>query len=240
MSNSLEYKDNIGLVHVVARRYYGWTMALGVSMDYEDVFQEVSLAYVTAQRSYNPDSGYKFSAYFTRAAQNQIRKSLGILTGAKRLNEDEKAALVELTKENKDRLAQGMEEKSTYIGLSVCSLEALSDESGTNPLDAIASLGKDPEQLASEAQEWEHSLARLSPLANVLAELLKEPPAELLSELESQFEYAKMIALKESGRAIKPYVTLRAVTDFVAIISDCRREDLTVAEAELLQAASRL
>lgn len=240
MTQPLDFKSNIGLVHIISRRCYGWVMSLGVAMDYDDVFQEVSLAFISAAEGYDPESGNKFSAYLTRAAYNQIRKTLGILTGAKRLNEKEKQALAELQEENKQLAAAGKEQKSTFMGLAVCSIEDMKDEDGASPIDMFVAHGKDPEQVASETQEWEYELSRLSPLANLLAEMIKEPPAELLAELESQFEWSKIAALKQSGKITKPYVTLRAVVEFVALISDQRREDLTIAEAELLQAAARI
>lgn len=236
-----DYKENIGLVHYLTRRCLGWVMALGVSMDYDDVFQEVSLAFVTASRQYDSSTGIKFSAYLTRAAYNQIRKSVGIMTGAKRLNEKEKALLADLQEDNKLLAAAGKEEKSTFFGLSVVSIEDMAGENDTNPMDMFIGNGKDPEQVASDSQEWENALSQLSPMANVLAGLLKEPPAALLSELQSQYEHEKIaVEMKRATKATKPYLTLRAVSGFVAKISDTPSADLTRAEAELLNAAARI
>ena len=236
-----DYKENIGLIHLITRKCMGWVMALGVQLDYEDVMQEVSLAFVTASRQYDPSTGIKFSAYLTRAAYNQIRKTVGVMTGAKRLNDTEKQLLARLQDENKELVAAGRETKSTYFGLAVVAIEDMVSEENPNPVDMFAAVGKSPELIASETQEWENALSQLSPMANVLAGLLKEPPAALLSELQSQYEHEKIaVEMKRATKATKPYLTLRAVSGFVAKISDTPSADLTRAEAELLTAAARI
>lgn len=236
-----DYKSNIGLIHLITRKCMGWVMALGVKLDYDDVFQEVSLAFVTAARLYDPSTGIKFSAYLTRAAYNQIRKTVGTMTGAKRLNEKEKQLLTQLQEDNKGLVAAGQETKSTYFGLSVVSIDDMASEDGQNPIDMFACVGKNPEQVASETQEWENALSRLSPVAHVLADMLKEPPAALLSELHSQFEHEKIaVEMKQMAKATRPFVTLKAVSGFVAKISDVTPAELLKAEAELISAAAKI
>lgn len=236
-----DYKENIGLIHLITRKCLGWVMALGVQLDYEDVFQEVSLAFVTASRQYDPSTGIKFSAYLTRAAYNQIRKTVGVLTGAKRLNDKEKQLLARLTDENKELVAAGRETKSTFFGLSVVSIEDMAGEDDQNPIDMFATAGKSPEVIASETQEWENAVSQLSPLALLLADMLKEPPAALLSELQSQFEFEKIaVERKQMAKATRPFVTLKAVSGFVAKISDVTPAELLKAEAELISAAAKI
>lgn len=236
-----DYKENIGLIHLITRKCLGWVMALGVQLDYEDVFQEVSLAFVTASRQYDPSTGIKFSAYLTRAAYNQIRKTVGVLTGAKRLNDKEKQLLAKLTDENKELVAAGRETKSTFFGLSVVSIEDMAGEDDQNPIDMFAAAGKSPEVIASETQEWENAVSQLSPLALLLADMLKEPPAALLSELQSQFEFEKIaVERKQMAKATRPFVTLKAVSGFVAKISDVTPAELLKAEAELISAAAKI
>ncbi len=236
-----DYKENIGLIHLITRKCLGWVMALGVQLDYEDVFQEVSLAFVTASRQYDASTGIKFSAYLTRAAYNQIRKTVGVLTGAKRLNDKEKQLLARLTDENKELVAAGRETKSTYFGLSVVSIEDMAGEDDQNPIDMFAAAGKNPEVIASETQEWENALSQLSPVALLLAEMLKEPPAVLLSELQSQFEFEKIaVEKKQMAKATRPFITLEAVSGFVAKISDLTPAELLKAQAELISAAAKI
>lgn len=236
-----DYKENIGLIHLITRKCMGWVMALGVQLDYEDVMQEVSLAFVTASRQYDPATGIRFSAYLTRAAYNQIRKTVGVMTGAKRLNDTEKQLLARLQEENKELVAAGRETKSTYFGLSVVAIEDMVSEENPNPIDMFAAAGKNPEVIASETQEWENAVSQLSPLALLLADMLKEPPAALLSELQSQFEFEKIAVEKKlMAKARRPFVTLKAVSGFVAKISDVTPAELLKAEAELISAAAKI
>lgn len=235
----LSFKGNVGLVHLIARKCFGWTSALGVSVDYEDVFQDVSMAFVTAATSFDPTQGIKFSAYLTRAAMNEVRKTVGRMTGLKRLNESEKEALSKLEADNKQRAANGQEQKSNFMGLSLTSFEDIRTEEGIDPVEMIESESKTPEQILQERQEWMNRVANLSPLAKLMEDMLRNPPQELLRELDSQYANAKLAV--EQGlaeKAVRPYVSLRAVSDFIGMVSDVSRAELATAESELLKAAS--
>lgn len=235
----LSFKGNVGLVHLIARKCYGWTSALGVSVDYEDVFQDVSVAFVTAATSFDPTQGIKFSAYLTRAAMNEVRKTVGRFTGLKRLNDTEKQALAKLDEENKVRVANCQEPKSNFMGLSLTSFEEMRTEEGTDPVEMIESACKTPEQILQDRQEWMGRVANLSPLAKLMEDMLRDPPQELLRELDSQYENAKLAVEKGlAEKAVRPYVSLRAVSDFIGMVSDVSRAELATAESELLKAAS--
>lgn len=66
------YAVHQGLIHKLARKGFGRLMQAGVTIDYEDVFQEMSLTYVKAVRKYNPELGISFTAYLGRAIWNQF------------------------------------------------------------------------------------------------------------------------------------------------------------------------
>lgn len=68
------YQDNLGLVHMLSKRVFARTQAAKLSMQYEDVFQEVSLVLVKASEKFEPNKGLTFSAYLTRAAYNNINR----------------------------------------------------------------------------------------------------------------------------------------------------------------------
>ena len=52
------YKDNVNLIHQIIRKHYPHLVN---SNDYEDAFQEGSIALLKAIKEFNPELGYKFS-----------------------------------------------------------------------------------------------------------------------------------------------------------------------------------
>lgn len=80
-SRSVNFKDHERLVHMLARKGYARLQALKISvLDYEDVFQEMSMSFVRAADKWNPDFGTSFTAYFGRAAFNDFNKVVERLT----------------------------------------------------------------------------------------------------------------------------------------------------------------
>lgn len=238
---ALDFQSNIGLVHVVARKCYGWTKALGISLDYDDVFQEVSLAYVTAQRGYNPDLGIKFSAYLTRAALNQVRKTIGAMTGLKRLNDKDREALRRIKEENEHAVACGEKTVPSYMGLSVVYIEDLGSDEMENPLDMFASQDATPEEKVIAEKEWEYVRKNLSPLAQMMADMLSNPPKLLLDEIEAQNAYLDLALEKgEIRRARRPSLSLKSIAEFIHLGGSVRREKLLLAENELLKAVAAI
>ena len=241
MSADIEFKDNIGLVHLVTRKCYGWAQALGVPMDYEDVFQEASMAFVTAARSYDPTVGTKFSAYFSRAAFNQVRKAIGQMTGVKQLDEAQRENLRALKEENELRAASGEKQLSTYSGLRMVSISDLETEEGENLYDVIASDAATPEEICSARQDWDEASKDLSPLARLMADWLRDPPEELLREVEGQRAHYELRKSGGQGRGQHiPGISMECVGNFMQLVVGIRREEVMLAESELLKAAKSL
>ncbi len=63
-----------GLIHKLAHKGYGRLMQAGVTVDYDDVFQEMSVTYVKAASKYNPEKGVTFTAYLGQAIWNEFNK----------------------------------------------------------------------------------------------------------------------------------------------------------------------
>jgi hypothetical protein len=76
---STEFGEHTGFVHKLAVRYYARVRATKLSLDYEDVFGELSLAFVKARNGFDPSKGYVFTTYFGMCAQNHINNWLGKL-----------------------------------------------------------------------------------------------------------------------------------------------------------------
>jgi RNA polymerase sigma factor (sigma-70 family) len=71
---STEFASHEGLIHSFARKGYGRLQAARVSIDYEDVFQEMCVSFTKAKAKYDPQTGFSFSAYFGRAIWNDFNK----------------------------------------------------------------------------------------------------------------------------------------------------------------------
>lgn len=65
---NLTYEGNIGLIHLVARKVFARTNAMNIGVEYEDLFQELSIVFLNAVEKFNPELGFTISAYFTRSA----------------------------------------------------------------------------------------------------------------------------------------------------------------------------
>lgn len=68
------FEAHKGLLHKMARKGYGRLMDLNMVIDYEDVFQEMSLAYVKAAQKYDATKGITFGAYLGRAVWNEFNR----------------------------------------------------------------------------------------------------------------------------------------------------------------------
>jgi RNA polymerase sigma factor (sigma-70 family) len=67
------FEDYQNFARKLARSGHHWVQKAGGTADYEDVFQEVCLAFVTATQKHDPEKS-SFSTYFAKAAHTQIIK----------------------------------------------------------------------------------------------------------------------------------------------------------------------
>jgi hypothetical protein len=72
MNKAEYYKANVGLVHTVSRKGYTRLLAARVTIDYEDVFQEMSIVFLKAYEKFDASLGFQFSTFFYRAAFNRL------------------------------------------------------------------------------------------------------------------------------------------------------------------------
>lgn len=73
MSVDCLYSENIGLIHSVARKGYGRLQAIGASVDYDDVFQDMTLVFIKSAELWDSEKS-KLSTYFTHAAYNELNR----------------------------------------------------------------------------------------------------------------------------------------------------------------------
>lgn len=245
MNEALDFKANLGLVHFHAKRGFAWAQQAGVPLSYEDMFQEASMAFVVASRGFDPDSGNKFSTYFTRAAHSAFSKAVGRFTGVKRLNDDMKAEVAERDEENARRRAAALPELPSMqyaIPTSNFSeLEAMGED-GSEPFESSLTADcQSPEEIVETKQLMERAMAQLSPLASLIVDWLRDPPPELVKELQSQRAHA--IYADEQGvhaRAMKEGISLVSVKKFLTLVGGATERELILAEAELRRAVIQI
>lgn len=230
------------MVHIQAKKGFGWASAVGVPMDYDDAFQEASLAFLTAQEGFDPEAGYKFSAYYTMAAFSQFRKAIGVLSGVKNLNSVQKTAVQAIKDENEQRKAQGLAPLTEqFYGLNAMHFSALDMEDGEAFEQNLQSGFETPEEILMAKQSWQECENRLSPLARLMVEWLCEPPPALLRELEAQGAHSDYrVELGEHSQSRHPEVSLASIGRFLRLSDDVKRGDVMLAEAEIEKVCAEL
>ena len=69
-----KFEDYERLTRQLAGKAHRRLKAAGVTTQFEDVYQEVSVSFVMASRAFKPESNNKFSTYFVRSVWNNINK----------------------------------------------------------------------------------------------------------------------------------------------------------------------
>lgn len=70
----VDFEKHEALIHKFARKGYGRLMEMNVVIDYEDVFQEMCVAYTKASLKYDASKGITFSAYLGRVIWNEFNR----------------------------------------------------------------------------------------------------------------------------------------------------------------------
>ncbi len=79
-NRSTNFKDHKGLMVSKAKLYYGRVLkAQLTSVNFDDVFGELSIAFVQAVEGYDPDKGFTFTAFLGRCMQTHINKFIAKL-----------------------------------------------------------------------------------------------------------------------------------------------------------------
>jgi RNA polymerase sigma factor (sigma-70 family) len=73
-NDALKLENYSRLLHQLARKCYSRLCEAGVSIDYEDVYQEMCLGYAKAVSGFDPSRGYAFTTYLVRACYNEFNK----------------------------------------------------------------------------------------------------------------------------------------------------------------------
>jgi len=245
MQPAISFQENVGLVHLQAKKAFKWASGANTGMTYEDCFQEASLAFVLAAQGYDPDAGVKFSAYYTQVAFSQFHKAIGRMTGVKRLSPDMREEIEARKAENERRAAQALpplpDINYSLPTENFSTMSAMGEEGG-DPFEAsLASETQSPEDIVAFNQLWQQATANLSPLAKLMVEWLRDPPPELLKELDCQIAYAEeAAACGRRAYGMRDGISINNVSKFIGMIGDVSKRELTLAEAELMEVVKRI
>lgn len=221
---NLRIEDNMGLVHMQAKVGERMGQINGVHLEYQDWVQEACIAYLKAVEGYDPATGFKFSAYFTKAAFSHFRKVIGRMTGVKSLNGNQRDEIAERNEENNRRRAAGEADlPNIQYGIRPMNfgdLRLFRDEEDQAPFEeALPSDMLSPEQQLEMAQEVDDAVAKLSPLAQLVVEWLRDPPPELIREVNATAAHADLCteqgitAAKNSRKGL----TIDAIGSFLQV-----------------------
>lgn len=242
---SLKYEDNIGLVHLQAKFGYNWAMRMRTPFEYDDMFQEASLAFLTAVEGFDPDAGVKFSAYYTRVAFSFFKRAINGHASLKSLSSQERQKIKDRKAENKVRAASGLPElPGIETGLKMVRFSDLDGGEGddfTPFIDSIASHAPTPEQALQLKQTRLRTLNKLSPLARLVVDWLEKPPHALLEELRSQVAHAQVSkAVGVPQRGVNGTVTVKAISNFLQLTGSASAAELVKVGKELNAIVKRM
>ncbi len=202
------YKANMGLVHAVSRKGFSRLATAKVTIDYEDVFQEMSIVFLKALEGFDESRGFKFSTFYFMCAYNRLNK-----------------------------WAQDMiEERLKHGVVSIDELNASSDEGDmdlASTLEDYADRSSNPESSYRVQELLEYMAKTLSPLAGLILEWSIAPPEEVLTEVRKAQHYAEYGRSKGHNTRCMVQVTPRYVASFIRMISDVSQPDVAKALKEI-------
>lgn len=233
------YADNVGLIHTVARKGFGRLSGIGASVDYDDLFQELSEVFIKAYDGFDED-GSKFSTYFTVAAGHKINQiaegyeldRMGVKTTRFKSDETCPKTGKKKWKARKDKIHGG--------AVSVEEMASWSEEGDSGSvIESIDSGTATPEQLCQAQQELNVMLANLSPLAAKIVEMTLNPPEFIERELEAveaHVEYARSNGFPRRNTAS---ISVSFVADVLEKTTDVPALTIRTAKREIMELAKR-
>lgn len=198
------YNANVGLVHTIARRGHKRLVSANVGIDYEDVFQEMSLVFVKAMNGFDESKGFKFSTYFFMAAYHRLNAWAGDII--------------------EERLKHGV--------VSIEELSESNHEEFS--LDEILLADHDtPEAHYRVKQLLEHIVRSLSPLAGLILTWSIAPPPEIMDAVRKAQLQAEFARSKGYDARCMVKVSPRYVANFLQMVSDASGFELERALKEI-------
>lgn len=199
------YKANIGLVHAVSKKGYGRLVKAGIGVEYDDVFQEMSVVFLKAYKGFDESKGFKFSTYYFMSAYNKLN------TWA--------AAMIA------ERLEHGV--------VSIQELSQNNDGEDYNLEEVLMPDSATPEAHYRVTQFLHHVTDTLSPLATLIIAWVMQPPPELMAEVkkaEANAAYGRSLGY---GSRCMLDISPRYVGKFIQMISSVSQGEVDRALKEI-------
>ena len=206
------YNENVGLVHAMSKKGFARLQKAGVAMDYEDVFQEMSVVFLKTYQGFDASKGFQFSTYFYIAAQNRLS------------NWTKKVIDERIT-----HRVMSIEEINFNRGDEEVDLESILPGDDTTP-----------EQIVGAKQCVADMAKTLSPIAMQIIEWMVEPPKQYLHEIdkiEAHCAFAKSVGVERRAytqitpRSIGQFLTLLGVDQ--ALVAEALREIKCYSQSQL-------
>ena len=246
------YEDHIGIIHMQAKLGFKWAQGADIRVEYSDMYQEACVAFVIAAEGYDPETGLKFSTYFTKVAFSQFRLAVGKMTGVKTLSASKRAEIIDRRAENKRLSAAALPQlQDIDYRLQVARFSELNvageDGDGMESfVESVASDCETPEQLLEFKQTWEGATSRLSPLAALIVEWLRDPPPKLIAELNRMNAHADLVEPSASATlsirncGLRDGLSIKNIGRFIALTEVFDSSEFAFAEAELFCVVQKL
>lgn len=206
--------DHEGMITKVAIQAHRRLMAAGVTwFDFEDVKQEMLITFLKVVESWDESKG-RLSTYYITAAHNNFNRLADKIIGK------ETSLQFEATNDEHPQTIV------TQELIEAASLIDGVDRSSTNPLDEV------------EAADYAAKvMATLSPLAQMIVEMLQNPPGELLEEfeaLQAKKQMSRRLGLRPEN--VRTAVDLSVISRFLMKLGFARH-DVAAAREEIQYAA---
>jgi hypothetical protein len=173
------------LFHLFAARLMPRVKAARLSLEYDDLMQEIRMTWMACVRGFDPQRGIKFVTYFSNAVRHNWQAIYG------KYHDELLDTATTTIDSNKD------------------------DGFANSIFDVIENMDAIPQDEAIIRRESIEKGLRKAPLLNRLLHLVQDEPEDLMQELEAakaQQEYAHQLGVKVSRlppRALTPRVLLR-------------------------------
>jgi len=164
MSAGQAFVQNQGLVHLVTRKISGRVKSCNIPMEYEDIFQELSMVFINAWDKFDKDRGQKFSTYFTSSAYYTMNRMIN--------------------KESKMYIELGL--------ISLDQDATIDGDDGGGFGDSIPCPSLTPEEKAICDNLFDRHYKSMSKNAKKVLEWFINPPDYLLKEIDMRNEKAKL------------------------------------------------
>lgn len=201
------YKANMGLVHTVARKGFKRLASARVTIEYEDVFQEMSVVFLKAFEGFDASKGFKFSTYYFMCAYNRLN------SWAQDMIEE--------------RLKHGV------VSIDELSHHGGEDFDLAQSMSEFADPSADPESHYRVTELLQHIAKSLSPLAALILTWSVTPPQEVMIEVRKAHTYAEYGRSRGYTSRCMVQVSPRYVATFIRMISDVSVAEVNKALKEI-------